>query len=345
MPAWQIPTNWNAEEPLYWDTQLNKMRDEFQFLYDMLHVSAESKIISSGTLTVTAQNGYVTVSPESGDSDDLATISGLSNGDMVALIAAAGMSITVKHGTGNLVTPDGADMLLSANYAYIFRYNGTDCRVVGGGGAGGGGLELAEVSAYLNLGTSYADLVAEPAGGVRKVKEISMTNEDASVTTDFWFKIVKSSTDYFIFKFTLAPGEKFILEFPIYLDSTMKIQAKITASATGRATAAYLDVSKGATAVVNFTGTSFTDLATVASGKTYTALGFAMCSTDTSTQDCSWRYLTSGAAVRQLNTRTLPPSSSYFSEAQVVLTVGEKCQVAHGAASKTGSALISYEEV
>jgi len=208
-----------------------------------------------------------------------------------------------------------------------------------------GGNELAKSSTYLNLGTSYADLVAAPASGVRKVKEISMTNEDASATTDFWFKIVKSSVDYFIFKFTLAPGEKFVLEFPFYLDSTMSIQAKVTATVTGRATAAYVDISKGAMAVVNFSGTSFTDLVIVTTGKTYTVLGFALVNTDVDTQTCSWQFITSGAAVKQLNTRTLPPSSSYFSEAQIVLTAGEKCQVAHGAASKTGSALISYEEV
>lgn len=344
MPAWQTPTDWDDETPIS-TAQLDKISAELTWLRDMLHATNEAKTISSGVLTVTAQNGFVTVSPETGDSDDLVTISGLADGDMVALICAAGKSITVKNGTGNLITPDGADLLLSEKYAYVFRYNGTDCRVVGGGGASGGGLELAEVSAYLNLGTSYADLVAAPGGGARKVKEISMTNEDASVTTDFWFKLIKSTTDYFIFKFTLAPGEKFVLEFPIYLDSTMSIQAKVTATATGRATAAYVDVSKGATAVVNFSGTSFTDLVTVATGKTYSVLGFAMVNTDTTTQDCSWQFITSGAAVKQLNVRTLAPSSSYFSETQLVLAAGEKCQVAQGAASKTGSALISYEEV
>jgi hypothetical protein len=60
----------------------------------------EFPTIASDTLTVT--KSYAVPAPESGSSDNLATINGLADGLMLILSGTAGKTITVKDGTGNL---------------------------------------------------------------------------------------------------------------------------------------------------------------------------------------------------------------------------------------------------
>jgi len=213
-------------------------------------------------------------------------------------------------------------------------------------GGGSGTAELPTVMANKALTTSYAELVAAPILGIRKVKAIIFSNNDATVTAVFYFKLIKNDTDYFIFKFRLAPGEKAALVFPIHLDYSMSIEAKVSVSCSGEAEASYLDAEDGsASALLNFTGTAFADLLVVPEAATYSLLGTALANTDMETGNCAWQLLNTEEGVMELNTRCLPPGSTAYSELPVVLSSGQSIQVKHGVAGKTGSALVTFEEV
>jgi len=101
----------------------------------LTEVSAEV-LIAAGVLTVSA-GGLVIVGAESGTTDDLTTIN-LLTGVFPAgyqlilyLTATIGDVITVKNGTGNIVTNTGADVSLTENKAVmLIRFIGTANSVV-----------------------------------------------------------------------------------------------------------------------------------------------------------------------------------------------------------------------
>lgn len=99
------------------------------------------KTVSSGELTVTSSRHKV--QPESGTSDDIDTISGMSdNSILVMYVSDAGTdTLTLKHGTGNLSCPGGADVSISTGYITCFK-SGSTVFVSGGGGGSGDVLEV-----------------------------------------------------------------------------------------------------------------------------------------------------------------------------------------------------------
>lgn len=72
-------------------------------------------VIASGAITPT--KAAHSVSAESGAADDLATIttSNFATGDIIKLAPTSGHTITIKHGSGNITTNTGADIVLSGN--------------------------------------------------------------------------------------------------------------------------------------------------------------------------------------------------------------------------------------
>jgi len=97
-----------------------------------------SKTISSGAITIGAHD-LVEVSPESGTTDDLATVTintvnSVNAGFVFGLtLASSGDVITLKHGTGNLSLPGGLDYTLnSINHVLLFHYDGTNCILLTG---------------------------------------------------------------------------------------------------------------------------------------------------------------------------------------------------------------------
>lgn len=93
-------------------------------------------LIASGVLTVST-GGLIIVGAQSGTADDLDTIN-LATGIFpagyqleLALTATIGDTITVKNGTGNIVTNTGADISLTENKMVILRrFIGTTNSVV-----------------------------------------------------------------------------------------------------------------------------------------------------------------------------------------------------------------------
>lgn len=85
------------------------------------------KTIASGTLAVS--QSITRIRPESGTTDDLVTITGLNDGDILVLFPkTANDVITVKHGTGNIYLSGGIDVALSnVNDSLVFVYCGGAC--------------------------------------------------------------------------------------------------------------------------------------------------------------------------------------------------------------------------
>lgn len=95
--------------------------------------AATEKTISAGAITAT-QSAHK-LQPQSGTADDLDTINGLSEGDVLWIyISDEGTdTITIKHGTGNISCIGDADVALSEGAA-IFYSDGTTAYLIGGGG-------------------------------------------------------------------------------------------------------------------------------------------------------------------------------------------------------------------
>lgn len=94
--------------------------------------------ISSGAVTITGTTHRIAA--ESGTADDLATINGGSDGEVIFLSVDTGDTITIVT-SGNIATQDGEDVEFSDNQKVFLQYNDTLSKwqvvaapVVGGGG-------------------------------------------------------------------------------------------------------------------------------------------------------------------------------------------------------------------
>ena len=99
--------------------------------------SAIELTISGGAITITRTAHKV--AGEGGLSDELVTINGETQGDFLILFPAnAGQDITLKHGTGNIVTPQATDYTIPDNGMVLLYNDGNDYRLVAGQGVSGG---------------------------------------------------------------------------------------------------------------------------------------------------------------------------------------------------------------
>lgn len=308
--------------------------------------------VAGSGLTVTS--GAITVDPGAGEmhyaldtegsalSDDLDTINGGSAGDTISVyLTDTSRVVKLKHNTGNIKLPGGKDFDLKSDLAVMLRYDGSFWWMIGGAGDGADGPSA---TSFLSLTNSYQDLVPAPASGICRVMQICFSNKDSSVTTSFYFKIVRSSTDYLIFEIVLAPDEEFTLNCPIVLSTVDSIQAKVFATCTGYASASYL-VSSGGLDLLNFTGDTFADVLTVPAGKKHLIDSVMIMNSDPTSQTVSIQIIDDSSNVKLLKRRILKSGVVWFLGVQAVLQAGWKIQVKHGAALKTGSCAITYSEV
>ena len=80
--------------------------------------SGETTVIASGVANITnTQSSYLILNGEGGLSDDLDTITGGRNGDMIFMRAIP--TITVKHNTGNILLAGGVDFVMSGFFAVL----------------------------------------------------------------------------------------------------------------------------------------------------------------------------------------------------------------------------------
>lgn len=76
-----------------------------------VNFASTSETISSGAFTYSS--AYTALAAEGGVDDDLVTINGGSQGDILVIQRAAPGNITIKSGTGNIVLRNGTDRVLS----------------------------------------------------------------------------------------------------------------------------------------------------------------------------------------------------------------------------------------
>lgn len=123
---WTTPESWTEEKAIS-ATRLSAISTQLEWLYKMLFAKEGSALaISSGVITVTGNEAFFKVSGEGAAADDLVTVNGGTDGDII-ILAYDGEAITLKDGTGNLDLGDYGDLVLDAvgNIAWI-RYDGTN---------------------------------------------------------------------------------------------------------------------------------------------------------------------------------------------------------------------------
>jgi len=104
--------------------------------------SAEPITISNDTITVT-QSFHLVDTEGQASSDDLATIQGGEEGDLLFLrCVSSSRKVVIKHGIGNIRIPGGQDFVLdSTDKAVLFLFDGTNWLLVGAaGGIVGSGI-------------------------------------------------------------------------------------------------------------------------------------------------------------------------------------------------------------
>lgn len=141
--------------------------------------------ISSGAVTRT--NSHHTIDTESdASSDDLDTISGGTNGNYITIRAENdARSVVIKHGTGNILTSDNADVTIDTDDKSItLRYDGTNWR------------EVCRATGTSELGLNLLS---------------SITSNNSGVGASSTAKATAAS--YTILANTLAAGDELILAF------------------------------------------------------------------------------------------------------------------------------------
>lgn len=199
-----------------------------------------------------------------------------------------------------------------------------------------------EGNSFLTLTNAYQDLVTAPVSGIKRVNHIYLENEDSTVTTDFYFKVVRSGTDYLPFVFSLAPGERLLFSFPYLLDTNTKIQAKLAATASAYASAPWTTW-YGGMGVNNITGVSWASLInTTAVGSAVSLYGTAVMNTHTLTQVIGVRVVDDTLTSRFAVYKSVTPGGIWVLDLKMYLAQDWRLQFQGGVAGYAVSGVASY---
>ena len=133
--SWTEPKTWAAA--VLTSTDMNaQIRDNLNYL--KLNIALDTAVeltIASGAVTKTYSHHTVDTF-EDAASDDLTTILGGAEGEVVMIRPANGArTVVLKHNLGNIIHPFGADIILSDADDYsLLIYNGTNWVIAGGKG-------------------------------------------------------------------------------------------------------------------------------------------------------------------------------------------------------------------
>lgn len=99
--------------------------DVLRIMNIMFAKAGTALTISSGAITISGDEAYFKVSGEGAAADDLVTINGGTDGDVI-ILAYDGEAITLKDGTGNLELGDWGDLVLdTAGNVVMLRFDGS----------------------------------------------------------------------------------------------------------------------------------------------------------------------------------------------------------------------------
>lgn len=199
----------------------------------------ELTISVGGAVTVTrplhAIRGYLATD------DDLATINGTSKGDLIAIFpGSASENITVKHGTGNIVTPDGEDLTIPDNgMLLLLNYDGTNLRIAGGSGVDGTAIHdniAGEIHVITEKTTVVDDdeYILEDSEDSYNKKRVKALN--AFPTTTYAGTFTSGDLSAGILTITHSLGEQYGLTVNIVNDSGELVIAPVTYTSTSACT-------------------------------------------------------------------------------------------------------------
>lgn len=197
-----------------------------------------SLTIASGAVTKTKTPHSIL--GEGAAADDLATINGGSEGDLLILIPGnAAQNITLKHGTGNILTQDGFDYLIPDSGMTFLVFDGTNWRIVGGGGSDNYAIHdnvAGEIHAVTEK-TTAADndeyLMEDSADSYNK-KRVKVSNAMPVTTKSGTFTSGDLSTG--VLTITHNLGEQYGLVVNLVDDGGDPVQAPVTYSSTSALT-------------------------------------------------------------------------------------------------------------
>jgi hypothetical protein len=158
-----------------------------------LRKAATELTISGGAVTKTALSH--TIDGETDLDDDLATINGGTEGDFLLIYPANdARNITTKHGTGNIVTGDGADYLIPDNGMVWLYYDGSNWRVTSGSGSGSA-IGITPAGVYSAL-TTYAedDGVSYDGSYYRSLADANTDNQPDTSPASWEIMVSKGDT-------------------------------------------------------------------------------------------------------------------------------------------------------
>lgn len=190
--------------PMWHSHVVDELPDPFGFKN-----SATILTLASDTVTVT-QNVH-TIAAETGTTDDLATINGGTDRQLLIIQADTGDTITVKHGTGNINLNGAADFDLSGDKTLLLFYDGVNWADGGAGGGGGGGHTIQDngsdmtARANLNFRTGFsltddagndATIVDAATGGGSKTLQTHTVLHSETLAGAGRFDVSSISQDY-----------------------------------------------------------------------------------------------------------------------------------------------------
>jgi hypothetical protein len=133
--SWTTPKTFTAE--VLTSTDMNaQVRDNLNYLKTQiaLEVAVELTLDTDGAITKTYSHHTVDTF-EDAASDNLVTISGGAEGEVILLRAAhTDRTVVIDTGAGNIINPAGDDISLDSTDKYcLLQHNGTNWIVIGGG--------------------------------------------------------------------------------------------------------------------------------------------------------------------------------------------------------------------
>lgn len=145
--SWTAPKTWVLGAVLPSADLNEQVRDNLIFLKNNIALEAPAELtIDTGAVTKTQSHHLITA--ESGAEDDLETINGGADGEVLLFRAKTGHTITFKHGIGNIICVSGEDIELTGSMYVLAVCDGTNWVTIGSGD--GGGLTEEEVLALIS---------------------------------------------------------------------------------------------------------------------------------------------------------------------------------------------------
>lgn len=122
---WTNPESWTDNKAINTD-RLNEISTQLTWLYEMMFAKEGTALtIASGVITVTGNEAFYKVSGQGAAADELVTINGGTDGDII-ILTYDGEAITLKE-TGNIETGDYGDLVMDAvGNAACLRYDGSN---------------------------------------------------------------------------------------------------------------------------------------------------------------------------------------------------------------------------